>query len=168
MKKDNKEMIVYFKLIFCIVVLVLLCIFAPKGHAEDLDESNYVTFYTIGSNLNCRMAPNKHSYIVTELEKGQEVKGTGRWSKDHRWVEIEHCEYGRLWCDYHFLTERTDAFTIETLCDDPVKIRKQVFNGKVKGYLRKGKTIEVTQVVLGWGKTSQGWIDLDYCIEIMD
>lgn len=160
-----------FKIFALILIILIMYVFAFLFHpafSEDIDEVNYITVTVTGSNLNCRMAPNKHSYIVTELEKGQEIQLTGRWSKDRRWVEIEHCEYGRLWCDYHYLTERTDSFIVETLCDDPVKIRKQVFNGKVKGYLRKNKTLEITQVVLGWGKCSQGWIDLEYCIEIMD
>ena len=165
MKRTNYKILA---MIMGILVVYLLALLLHSAYSEDLNEENYVTFYTTGSNLNCRMSPDKHSYIVTELEKGQEVKGTGRWSKDHRWVEIEHCEYGRLWCDYHYLTERTESFMIETLWDEPIKIRKQVFNGKVKGYLRKNKTVEITQVVLGWGKCEQGWIDLSYCIEIMN
>lgn len=151
------------------LIMVLAFIFAVSiglVHAEEDPEINYVTFTVTASSLNCRMSPDRHSYAITELERGQEVKGTSRWSKNQRWVEIEHCEYGRLWCDYHYLTERTDPFFVETLCDDPVKIRTQAVNGKVRGYLRKGQTIEITQVVLGWGRCSSGWIDLEYCIEI--
>lgn len=146
-----------------ILILLILAIFVA-GSAYSEEVSTIVLTVT-GSNLNCRMSANKHSYIVTELEKGQEIPSTGRWSKNHRWVEIDHPEFGRLWCSYEFLTERTDPFSVETLWDEPIKIRKQPVNGRVTGYLRKGKTIEITQVILGWGKCTKGWIDLEYCIE---
>lgn len=152
----------------CFVIILFFLVMVELGmvHAEEIPEENYITLYVTGSSLNCRMSPNKESFIVTELEKGQEIQSTGRWSKDHRWVEIVHPECGNLWCDYHYLTERTDNFIVETLCDDPVKIRRQVFNGKIKGHLRKGRTLEITQVILGWGKCKEGWIDLSYCIEV--
>ena len=156
-------------------VVVLICIFIGAfvwlsliivcdAYVEEPE--TYTTLIATGSNVNCRMAANKHSYIVTELERGQTIQSTGRWSKDHQWIEIDHPEHGRLWCNYQFLTERTDSFLVETLWNEPIKIRKVPFNGKVKGYLRKGRTLEITQVIFGWGKCKQGWIDLEYCIEI--
>ena len=150
-----------------LAVVVIFCLAVGWGyiHAEEADESR-VIFTVTGSNLNTRMSANKSSYAMTELDKGQEIAGTGRWSKDKKWVEIDHPECGRLWCSYQFLTERTEPFLVETLWDEPIKIRKAPFNGKVKGYLKKGQTLEITQVVLGWGKCSKGWIDLEYCIEI--
>lgn len=147
------------KRIWILLIIMLMAV----SHAYS--EETVLTLTVTGSNLNCRMAANKHSYVVTELEKGQEIPSTGRWSKNHRWVEIDHPEFGRLWCSYEFLTERTDSFSVETLWDEPIKIRKQPVNGRVTGYLRKGKTIEITQVILGWGKCAKGWIDLEYCIE---
>jgi hypothetical protein len=158
--KSNKVKLIIAVLLFLFAVLIG-CV-----KAEELSSENYIPLTVIGNNLNCRMSANKHSYVVTELEKGQGILSTGRWSKDHKWVEIEHPEHGKLWCSYQYLTERTDPFKVETLWDEPLKIRKQPFNGRVSGYLRKGKEIEITQVILGWGKCKQGWIDLDYCIEI--
>lgn len=146
---------------FLLIILVLIMV--VPAYSEEVEER--ISLIVTGSNLNCRMSANKHSYIVTELEKGQEIPSTGRWSKNYRWVEIDHPEYGRLWCSYEFLTERAEPFSVETLWDEPIKIRKQPVNGRVSGYLRKGRTIEITQVILGWGKCAKGWIDLEYCIE---
>lgn len=149
--------------IWCITATIFLFLSCAKAEESDPD---YIMLTATGSNVNCRMSADKHSYIVTELEKGQGILSTGRWSKNYRWVEVFHPEYGNLWVSYKFLTERTDSFFVETLCDDPVKIRKEAVNGRVVGKLQKGKTVEITQVVLGWGKCKQGWLDLSYCIEI--
>lgn len=162
MKKYAAILIPIIAIIIGIFLLIL-----PVVHAEEIEEApEEIIFYVIRANLNARISPNRHSYIVTTLERGQEIHGTGRWSKDHRWVEIDHSEYGKLWCAYQYLTERLDEFEIETLWDEPIKIRKQAVNGSVCGKLRKNKTVTITQVVLGWGKCKQGWIDLSYCIEI--
>ena len=47
-----------------------------------------------------------------------------------------------------------------------IKIRKRPVNGTVIGYLKPGKTLTITQVVLGWGKCKYGWVDLGYLVEI--
>ena len=119
---------------YVLILTVMSLFMIGFADAEEIPEEDYITLYVTGSSLNCRMSPNKTSFIMAELEKGQEIQSTGRWSKDHRWVEIVHPECGKLWCDYHYLTERTDNFIVETLCDEPVKIRRQVFNGKIKEF----------------------------------
>lgn len=152
------------RFLICMVLLVML--FGYAVCEEVTEETGDTIFYVLASDaLNCRYAPKKKSVIATSLANGQTITGTGKWSKDHKWVEIDHFEYGKLWCSYQYLTERTEPFYIETLWDS-IKIRKTPVNGTVVAYLRKGKEIEVTQVVLGWGKTKSGWIDLEYCIEI--
>lgn len=154
-------------LFVALIIMIALC-WLNTSKSEEIDPEDYITLTVIGSDLNCRMAANKQSVIMTELEKGQEILSTGRWSKDYKWVEIDHPECGRLWCSYKYLAERTDSFEIETLCDEPIKIRKHPYNGRVTGYLRKGRTVTITQTLLGWGKCSVGWIDLSYCLEIED
>ena len=47
-----------------------------------------------------------------------------------------------------------------------IKIRSHPVNGKIRGYLKRGKTAEITQTVLGWGRCSKGWIDLNYVTEV--
>ena len=152
--------------ILCMAFVLIGYAIAEEPTSTPEPEEDGIIFYVVADVLNCRMAPDKHSYVATVLEQGQSVHGTGRWSKDHKWVEIDHSEYGLLWCDYHYLTERRDAFEVETLWDSPIKIRKQAYKGSVTGYLKKGKTVKIVQVVLGWGRCKQGWIDLEYCIEI--
>ena len=164
--KKNFGVLSVLAVAFVVVIIFILMVNMGIVHAEE--EEEYLTVYVTGSDVNARMSPNKQSGVMTVLEKGQNIEITGKWSKDHRWIEIHHPECGRLWCDYHYFTERQDTFTVETLWDEPVKIRKQVFNGRVTGYLRKGKTVEITQVILGWGKCKQGWIDMEYCIEICE
>ena len=156
-----KELIAKLFIVFAIIAAATYI-----GFASAESDPNYIVLTVTGSNVNCRMSANKHSYIVTELDKGQEIQSTGRWSNDKKWIEIFHPEFGNLWVSYQFLTERTDSFKVETLCDDPVKIRKQPYNGRVVGKLRKGREVEITQVIFGWGKCKQGWLDLSYCIEV--
>ena len=47
-----------------------------------------------------------------------------------------------------------------------IKIRSRPVKGKITGYLKKGKAIEIQLVVLGWGKCEKGWIDMDLLEEI--
>lgn len=154
----------FFVLFICMMILCFCVSFAEN--AENEEEPEYIPVIVTGSNLNARMSPNPYSYIITSYDKNLELNSTGRWSKDKKWVEIMSMEYGPVWCSYKFLTERTEPFKVETLCDEPVKIRKFPGDGRVTGYLRKGKTIIITQVILGYGKCKKGWIDLGYCIEL--
>lgn len=156
-------------LIGVFIIIVLMFAWAVSFgmvHAEEEEEPVYIPLYVTCNSLNCRQSPRKNSFVVTELEKGQMIEGTGRWSRNHQWVEIHHPEFGNLWCDYHYLTEREDSFSIETLWETPIKIRKNAVKGRVTGRLKRGQTVLITQVIYGWGKCSKGWIDLGYCIEI--
>ena len=158
-----------YKIFIAIFIILMLVLFVSNmGHVEGYysDDFEPIPMYVTADNLNLRMTPSKKGVVATGAENGDQLSATGKWSKDYKWIEIWHPEMGYLWCNYHYVTERTDHFLIETLWDTPIKIRNQAFNGRVVGYLRKGKTLEITQVVLGWGKSRQGWIDLSYCIEI--
>ena len=140
------------------VVLVLLC--GSVGLAED------GKLIVTASRLNGRAEPKKSSYKEALFDRADQVVPTGNWSKDHKWVEVKGGENGTVWCDIRYLTERWDTFTA---CNDSrrtVKIRATPVGGKITGYLKAGKTIEITQVVLGWGKCSKGWIDLGYLVEV--
>lgn len=156
--------------IFIVVVLMFaLAVSYGMVHAEEAEEEEpvYIPLYVTNCTaLNCRQKPSKSSFVVTELERGQMIEGTGRWSRNKQWVEVYHPEFGNLWCDYHYLTERQESFSIETLWETPIKIRKNAMKGKVTGRLKRDQKILITQVIYGWGKCSKGWIDLAYCIEI--
>lgn len=154
------------KVILALVFFLLfIALFMPSSKSEEHGTES-IPVYVTADILNLRSRPSRQGVIVTEQENGDELTATGKWSKDHQWIEILHSEYGYVWCNYHYVTERKEAFDVETLWDSPIKIRKQAFSGKVTGYLKKGKTLRITQTILGWGKSQQGWIDLDYCIEI--
>ena len=76
-------------------------------------------------------------------------------------------EAGTVWVDVRYVTEEKKPFYVETL-HPKIKIRKKPVDGKVVGYLKKGKKLVVYQVVLGWGKTDKGWVNLEYCIRLED
>lgn len=119
----------------------------------------------IASQLNGRLSPSKSAHREAMFDRGDVLTATGRWSKDHKWIEVNGGESGTVWCDIRYVSERTDTFMITNYGNTAVKIRSKPVNGKVTGYLKKGKYMEVTQELLGWGKTEKGWIDLSYVIE---
>ena len=116
--------------------------------------------------LNGRMNPSKGAMKTAFFDKGDDIELTGWWSDDYNWVEVYAGEAGACWVARQYVTERTDTFTVINQEYNKVKIRKKPSeNSKVTGYLRKGREIEITQVLLGWGKCSLGWIDLYYVQE---
>lgn len=157
-----------------IMIIVMAVIFAVAlflsnfAYSEGIYDEEFVDvpMYVVADELNLRTGPNKHSYAVAMAMDGDILHTAGEWSDNYRWIKVFHSEYGWLWCNYKYVTERTDEFYVETLWDTPIKIRNEAVTGRVTGYLRKGKQLKITQVVLGWGKSRQGWIDLSYCIEI--
>lgn len=158
----------YILIVAVILIFAAALFLSGQAYSEGIYDEEFedVPMYVVADELNLRTTPSKRGYTIARALDGDVLHTAGEWSKDYRWVKIFHVEYGWLWCSYHYLTERTDEFYVETLWDTPIKIRKEAVNGRVTGYLRKGKQMKITQVVLGWGKCRQGWIDLSYCIEI--
>lgn len=93
------------------------------------------------------------------------LEATGEWSDDHKWVQVRGGEIGLVWCCADYVTERTDAFRVTNESKRKIKIRSKPVNGKVTGYLKPGRSLTISRVVLGWGKCKSGWIDLEYLIE---
>ena len=147
-------------LIFLAVLLMMNVSMAEEHGTEE------IPVYVTADLLNLRSMPSRRGIILADREHSESMIATGRWSRDKKWIEVLDPEFGYVWCAYNYVTERKTAFTVETLWDTPIRIRKSAFNGRVTGYLRKGQTIRITQSVLGWGKCNAGWIDLEYCIEI--
>lgn len=142
------------------VVVILVCI------CEHAFGSEMVPMRVIASQLNGRAWPTRKSQLEAFFDYGDIVQATGKWSDDHDWVEIKGGESGTVWCDARYLTERMDHFIASNEGRRSVKIRKHPVDGKVVGYLRGGKTLKITQVVLGWGRCDRGWIDLGYLCEV--
>lgn len=134
------------------------------GKAEDSKE---VQMYVIASQLNGRAFPTKKAQIEARFDYGEVVTSTGRWSEDMKWVEIKGGDSGTCWCKADYLTERLHPFTVENEHKTKIKIRS-LPNGKARSYLGPGRTLKITQVVLGWGKSKRGWVDLEYLIELED
>lgn len=160
MQKDSTTGI-----IAAIVIILVLCwfvaLFIPsRGFAEECTD-----MYVTAKLLNGRATPSKKGTKEALFDKGDKVQATGEWSKDHHWVEIIGGETGTVWCDIRYLTERKGAFMVRNNGSTPVKIRKNPFNGKLTGYLKKGKAVVIEQVVLGWGRCEKGWINLYYVDE---
>lgn len=118
--------------------------------------------------LNGRAWPRKTASIEAHYADGEWVDATGKWSDDHKWIEVVGGESGTVWCSMAYLTERPHSFKVLNEHKTGVKIRKTPVNGTVVGYLKPGKTLTITQVVLGWGKCKSGWIDLQYLVEVVE
>lgn len=153
--KDKMERIL--TLVVCLVVCLCL---AQVAFGEER------TMYVIADLLNGRAWPTTKSRQEAFFEYGDQVTATGKWSEDKQWIEIKGGEGGTVWCKAQYLTERMNSFTASNEGRKSVRIRKSPVNGKVVGYLKGGRTLEITQVILGWGKCGKGWIDMEYLCEV--
>lgn len=116
--------------------------------------------------LNGRINPSKGAMKVAFFDRGDELELTGWWSEDHNWVEVYGGDAGECWVARQYVTERTEPFYVINREYKAVKIRKKPSDkARISGYLRRGREIEITQVLLGWGKCKLGWIDLYYVEE---
>lgn len=111
--------------------------------------------------LNGRAKPSKRAKIEARFDRGDEVIATGQWSDDRKWVEVYGGETGVVWCDARYLTETVDEIVVCNLGYNKIKIRKRPIDGRVTGYLYKGRELHIDRIVLGWGHCKKGWIDLN-------
>ena len=143
------------------IVLVFLCGFGvSEEEGPDLNP-----LYIMANQLNGRARPNKKSTIEARFDHDDEVFPTGKWSADRQWVEVFGGETGTVWCSVDYLTERDEVFTVYSLNKGGIRIRSKPGAGKVTGTIRKEQRVEITQVVMGYGKCKKGWVDLSYFIE---
>lgn len=124
-------------------------------------DNTYTQLYVTANLLNGRSNPSKKSTVEARFDKGDVITATGKWSKDHHWIEVIGGETGTVWvyADYVNENDCEYIFAINSRFKS-IKIRTKPFNGKITGYLKKGHPIKVYRVVLGWGKTTKGWIDM--------
>lgn len=151
-------------LIMVIAALLIasgLCLMEARA-----EESGYRPLYVTASTLYGRQWPTKKSHKEAVFDYGDMLRPTGKLSKDCEWVEIYGGENGTMWVSAKYVTERMDAFTVKNLNNGRVRIRSRIGgSGKLKGYVRNGKSIEIDRVVLGWGHCKKGWVDLEYFVE---
>ena len=148
-----------------IVICMVIFLFGTAYAYDTTNMSGH--FVTVTAKLlNGRMTPDKGSAKTAFFDKGDTIELTGRWSNDHEWVEVIAGEAGNCWVSKSYVTERTESFMVYNRDYNKIKIRKKPSDkSKVSGYLRKGRGIEITKVLLGWGKCKLGWIDLYYVEE---
>lgn len=149
-------------LIACGVVMSVWLILADAGLAEDVD---YKPLYVTANVLNARAEPTKKATVEARFDHGDIVQPTGRISKDRKWIEICAGEAGTAWVYYEYVTERVAPYTATNANNGKIKIRKLPGSGRVTGYVKRGKSVEIDQVIFCWGHCRQGWVDLDYLIE---
>lgn len=151
------------KLIALLISIILLCSFA---FAEEIEEDwTSKKLYVTATLLNGRATPSKKATVEARFDKYDIVKATGEWSKNHEWVEVCGGETGTVWCAVKYLSEITQPVIYRNMSQSKIKIRKKPFNGTVVKYLKPNKTIEILQIVNGWGRSKSGWIDISYLVE---
>ena len=146
-----------------ILFVLLFSLLVGFGAAEESEELRPMQI--IANQLNGRARPSKKSMVEVVFDHDEKLSPTGKWSADHKWVEVFGGEGGTVWCSVNYLNERKDVFTVYSLNPGKIRIRKYPGAGKVTGSVRKGQKLEITQVVMGYGKCKRGWVDLSYFIE---
>lgn len=124
--------------------------------------------FVMATQLNGRANPRKTAFVEARFDQGDTIKATGEWSKDHHWIEVEGGETGTVWVYADYVSERKRIFTMKNVNYKTVRIRSRPIDGRVNGYVRKGKCVEITRVVLGWGKCKNGWVDLSLLEEVTE
>lgn len=143
--------------------IIILMLVIPGALAEE-EEEEIPTLYSMSKNLQGRIRPGKKYEALTSFDMWTPLKPTGRMSEDRMWVEIRTWEDDLVWCNINYLTETQKVLHVYTLWESGVKIRSAPGGGRVTGTARREQMLEITQVVLGYGRCSKGWIELDYFI----
>ena len=176
MKRGAGFYIVLVILIVCAIAAMIMFGFSIKmlselmisaARAEDPEEERILDpLYVTASVLNGREEPTKKAEVSAFYDYGDVVFPTGQWSRNGEWVEVQGGENGTAWVYYKFVTARKKPFTVTNENNGKIKVRSRPGGkGRLKGYIRHGKTIEIDQVINGYGRCSRGWVDLDYFIE---
>ena len=152
------------KRILIIIMIIMISLGISFGNA---DSSEMTTLYVTANHLNGRSAPRKNGFIECIFDYGDALTATGKWSNDHKWVEVLGGESGTVWVNIAFVTETKNDIYVMSLHSQKIRIRNRPVDGRIKGYLKKNKRLKITQTVLGWGKCATGWIDLE-CLIVLD
>ena len=148
-------------LVFAVVIFVWFVI-PIMAMSEEIDQTTDV--YVTAKLLNGRARPSKKSTIEARFDKGDILQAI-YWSDNHHWVEVIGGETGTVWVWWEYINEQKEEYTTWwNNWGSKVKIRKEPF-GTVIGYLKNGGEVDIDRIVLGWGHTSKGWIDLRYLTE---
>lgn len=160
-------------LVIFVAALVVTTLFIPGDAVSESDDyldglktEDLQMLYVTANQLNGRASPSKAGLPEMLYDNGDILYATGRWSSDHMWVEVLGGENPTVWVNIKYVTGRKDAFAVTPQYYGKFKIRNKPVDGRVVGYVRDDQTIQINQVVLGWGKCKKGWVDLDNFIEV--
>ena len=149
-----------------ILVIIGVLLWMPStSYSESLkaeEKSDYIPVIVQARLLNGRASPSKKAEVLAFFDKNDILQATGEWSEDHHWIEVVGGEMGCVWVYADYVNEVDYSFRVWNIDYKQVKIRSRPIDGKITGYLKRDRSIEITQVVMGWGKCSKGWIDLNY------
>lgn len=143
-----------------ILVWIIILMLAVPAFADE----EYPVLYSMSKSLQGRIRPGKQYEALVSFDLWTQLYPTGRTSDDRMWIEVRSVEGDLVWCNANYLTETMNVLHVYTLWDEGVKIRSKPGNGKATGIARKEQILEITQVVMGYGKCSKGWVEMDYFI----
>ena len=142
------------------------CAITTAQAEEPEEELRADPLYVTASVLNGREEPTKKAQISAFFDYGDVVYPTGKISRNGEWIEVQGGEAGTAWVHYKYVTARKQPFTVTNENNGKIKVRsKPGGKGRLRGYIGHGKTIEIDQVINGYGHCKRGWVDLDYFIE---
>ena len=150
--------------VFLVGIFVGVCISCAL-YIATAEAEEYRPLYVTASVLNARAEQTKKAMVEARFDKGDALAPTGRISRDRKWIEIYAGEAGTAWVYYEYVTERVAPYTVINENNGKIKIRKLPGEGRVTGYVKRGKSIEIDQVIFNYGHCRQGCVDLDYLIE---
>ena len=157
----DKEQKTFLLAIVVFLIVIFIWVAVPLlAHSESMETTD---MYVTASLLNGRATPSKKAQIAARFDRGDSVTAYD-WSDNHHWIEVSGGETGTVWIWWEYVTERTDEFTVYNDWGTKIKIRSEPF-GHVIGYLKKGGELHIDKVVLGWGHSNRGWIELRYVTE---
>ena len=146
-----------------IVLLVAVLLSISTALTEEVKP---VYAYVTVKLLNGRDRPSKRGIKEALFDYGDPLIETGEWSADHNWIEVVGGETGTVWVHIKYVSEVKLPFFVQNTDYSSVKIRSHPVDGKLSGSLKKGKKLLIDQVVMGWGHSSKGWIDLSLVAEV--
>jgi len=155
------------KVMAFLIAILLLLTFSNVSCSESLQQNqinqtnDYIPVIVQASLLNGRISPSKKSDAIAFFDRNDVLQATGEWSEDHHWIEIVGGETGCVWVYADYVNEIDYSFLVWNVDYNKVKIRSRPIDGKIVGYLKRDRSIEITQVLMGWGRCSKGWINLD-------
>lgn len=152
-------------IILLLVLAVMVCCMVLMNEAYSEEEEEMPLVYAMSKNLLGRIRPGKKYEALTSFDIWTPLRPTGRMSEDRMWIEVKTWESELVWVSINYVTETRDVIRVYTLWDEGVKIRSKPGAGKTTGIAKKEQILEITQVVMGYGRCSKGWVEMDYFIQ---